>query len=125
MLHMNKRQYYGKMGEDLTAYYLVRSGYTIIRRNYRIRGGEIDIIAENDDTIAFVEVRTRSANAWESGAATVGSRKKQLIIRTAVDYLMRFPSDKQPRYDISEVTVHNGRPIHFNYYDAAFDCSQR
>lgn len=120
---MDKRHIHGKLGEDLTAYYLARSGYTILCRNYRIRGGEIDIIAENGDTIAFVEVRTRSEDAWETGAATVGRRKKQLIIRTAIDYLMKHPSDKQPRYDISDVTVRDGKAVRFAYYDAAFDLS--
>ena len=46
----------GNIGESLTAYYLERSGYKILRRNYTVKGGEIDIIAEKDGVIAFVEL---------------------------------------------------------------------
>ena len=49
----------GRIGEDLTVYYLTKKGYNILCRNYRIRGAEIDIIAENGEFIIFVEVKSR------------------------------------------------------------------
>ena len=110
----------GRLGEELTAYYLMRSGYRILRRNVRVKGGEIDIIAANDMYIAFVEVRTRDASAWESGAQTVRQRKRSLVIRAAGTYLARYPTELQPRFDIAQVTVKDGKPVKFDYIDNAF-----
>lgn len=111
----------GRLGEELTAYYLQKSGYEIVRRNFRIKGGEIDIIAKKDDIIAFVEVKTRDNSALESGAEAVKSRKRSLIINAAREYSYRYPHDLQPRFDISEVTVKDGRVIKMNYLDNAYD----
>ena len=110
----------GNVGEELTAYYLGRSGYRILCRNYTVRGGEIDIIAEKGGIIAFVEVKTRSVNAMDSGAAAVTAGKRRLIIRAAQEYLYRVGSECQPRFDISEVVLDRGKPVSFHYYDNAF-----
>ena len=110
----------GRLGEELTAYYLQRSGYEIIRRNFRIKGGEIDIIARKDDIIAFVEVKTRDISALESGAEAVKSRKRSLIINAAREYSYRYPHEMQPRFDVAEVTVREGRAVGLKYFDNAF-----
>lgn len=111
----------GRLGEELVAFYLERSGYSILRRNYRIRGGEIDIIAASTDVIAFVEVKTRHEGSMTSGFEAVGARKQRLIIRTALKFLSEFPSDLQPRFDVAEVTVRDGRVRKLKYLDSAFD----
>ena len=110
----------GRLGEELTAYYLKKSGYVILRRNFRIKGGEIDIIAEKDGIIAFVEVKTRDINALEQGAQAVGKRKRSLVIRAAQEYLFRYPQRLQPRFDISDVTVKDGKIVKFRYFDNAY-----
>ena len=117
---MNKRET-GNVGEQLTAYYLERSGYTILRRNYAVKGGEIDIIAQKDGIIAFVEVKTRGHNALDSGVSAVNSRKRRLIVRASQEYLYRVGSDCQPRFDISEVVMDGPKIVRFSYYDNAFD----
>ena len=110
----------GRLGEELTAYYLRKAGYDILRRNFRIRGGEIDIIAVKDGVIAFVEVKTRDVSALETGAEAVGGRKRSLIIKASQEYSYRYPHEYQPRFDISEVTVRNGKIIRFRYFDDAY-----
>lgn len=114
----------GKLGEELTAYYLRKSGYEIIKRNFRVKGGEIDIIAQKGDIIAFVEVKTRDITAFQSGAAAVGGKKRSLVIKTALEYSYRYPHEFQPRFDIAEVTVKNGRVIKLRYFDNAFTASE-
>lgn len=111
----------GRLGEELTAYYLSRSGYKILRRNFRIKGGEIDIIAAKDGVIAFVEVRTRDVSALAEGAVTVDARKRRLIIRAALEYSYRYPHDMQPRFDISQVTVKDGKITRLRYFPDAYD----
>ncbi|MGN0667195.1 MAG: YraN family protein [Huintestinicola sp.] len=110
----------GRIGEELTAYYLTKAGYEILRRNFRIRGGEIDIIASKDDIIAFVEVKTRNTSAIASGSEAVGRRKRRLVIRAAQEYLYRSGCGLQPRFDVSEVIVREGRPVKLRYYDNAY-----
>ena len=56
----------GNIGEDAVCGFLVRHGYEIIKRNFTVRGGEIDIIAEKADIIAFVEVKTREHGSLTS-----------------------------------------------------------
>ncbi len=114
----------GKIGEDFTAEYLNGKGYQIIMRNYRKPCGEIDIIAQKDEFIAFVEVKTRKYNSLVSGIEAVGYKKKGRIIATAECYLAEYGMDYQPRYDIADVTVSSGdniRVISFQYYEDAFD----
>ena len=107
----------GRLGEELVAFYLERSGYSILRRNYRIRGGEIDIIAASTDVIAFVEVKTRHEGSMTGGLG----REQRPHIRTALKFLSEFPSDLQPRFDVAEVTVRDGRVRKLKYLDSAFD----
>ena len=99
----------GNYGEMAVCKYLEMHGYTIVKRNYCIRGGEIDIIATNDEIIAFVEVKTRKKGSMVSGLEAVNDRKKSLIIKTATDYCSKNPMDLQLRFDVAEVIVENNR----------------
>lgn len=111
----------GNIGENSVCDYLVEKGYTIIARNYRIKGGEIDIIAANSDYIAFVEVKTRNPNSISSGFDSVNARKQYLIIKTASDYCSKYPVDLQPRFDIAEVIIINGNVQSIDYIKNAYD----
>lgn len=116
-----KKSETGRLGEEAVCRYLERYGYTIAVRNYRIRGGEIDIIAVNEDYIAFVEVKTRKPDSLVSGFDSVGKTKKGLIIRAAADYCCKNPNTLQPRFDIAQV-IFDGRKIHsIDYIKNAFD----
>lgn len=110
----------GDSGENLTAYYLERTGYSILCRNYTVRGGEIDIIAEKDGVIAFVEVKSRDISAFESGVYAVTKKKQRRIIHASQEYLFRIGSESQPRYDVADVALSDGKPLKLRYYDNAF-----
>lgn len=111
----------GKLGEERVCAFLAEKGYRIIARNYRIKGGEIDIIAENGFYIAFVEVKTRKFNSIATGFDAVTKRKKGLIIKTAADYCMKHPNMLQPRFDVAEVTAASERIVGIDYVENAFD----
>lgn len=95
----------GVLGEQHAAQYLEGHGYRIIARNFRTRFGEIDIIAQKDDILAFVEVKTRAADAWERPAQAVTAAKQKRLITTAMLYLEQNPSGLQPRFDVIEVVI--------------------
>ncbi len=95
----------GQDGEKRVAEFLRRRSFSVIKRNYQCRYGEIDIIAENNEYILFVEVKTRKENALISGIDAVDFKKQQKIILSAQDYIVKTASEKQPRFDVAEVTV--------------------
>lgn len=119
---MNKREI-GNKGEDAVCRFLEKKGYRIVKRNYFCPKGEIDIIAENNDTLAFVEVKARKENCVVTGAEAVDFRKKQRIFKTAAWYTYTNPLEKQPRFDIAEIILKNNMPYALRYYEGAFDMS--
>lgn len=95
----------GAEGEKRVANFLRRQGFQILKRNFQCKYGEIDIIAENEEYILFVEVKTRKENSLVSGVEAVDAYKQRRITLTANDYITKTECEKQPRFDIAEVTV--------------------
>ncbi len=81
----------GKRGEEIAAEYLKKQGFKIIDRNFRIRGGEIDIIALDAGTLVFIEVKTRSSAAFGSPLEAITYWKLKALIKTAQFYKLRNP----------------------------------
>jgi len=77
----------GALGEKIAADYLTGLGYTIRERNFRLREGEIDIIAEKDDFLVFIEVRTRTSNSYGTPEESVTAQKKGRLIALAEAYI--------------------------------------
>ena len=99
----------GRYGEDLAAAHLIEHGFTVIRRNYRVSRNEIDIIAENEEYILFVEVKTRSAlsidipSRYGRPSRAVTYEKRERTLYAARAYLHTHPTDKRPRMDVIEL----------------------
>lgn len=119
---VSKRQT-GNLGEDAVCAWLERQGAEILCRNFTIRGGEIDIIAQEGEWLLFVEVKTRRPGAMQSGAAAVDLKKQQHIIRAAERYLLEHPLDLQPRFDVAEVEYSGAFVRHIEYIEHAFDAT--
>jgi putative endonuclease len=81
----------GIHGETLAVSYLQKQGFIIIDRNFRIRGGEIDIIAIDRDTLSFVEVKTRMSNAFGTPLEAISYWKLKSLIKTAQYYKSMHP----------------------------------
>ena len=111
----------GKRGELAVARYLREHGYTVLTANYCCRFGEIDIIAEDETYICFVEVKTRGEGMRYAPADAVDARKRQRILTTAELYLAQNPSKKQPRLDVAEVFTKNWQVAKIHYIRNAYD----
>jgi putative endonuclease len=109
------RQVRGREGENRTATYLLSCGYTIIVRNWRTRYGEIDIIAEKADTLAFVEVKTLPSGVLQTLEHVLGSIKQQRIIETAKCFLFRHRqyNDSYIRFDVAVIDMPNFPPVYY------------
>ena len=98
----------GDFGERMAVRYLRLHGYTVKERNWRSGHMEIDIIAANLTTLAFVEVKARTYTQETLQTApppgnAVKSEKQRLTRKAAKDYLWQHPTKKQPRMDVIEV----------------------
>ena len=98
----------GRAAEDAAAALLVRSGYTIVARNVRLPGGEIDIIAREGATIAFVEVKARAGRTFGRALSAVDARKRSTLRALAADWLQIAAPGARARFDV--VTVEDGTP---------------
>ena len=103
--------YKGKSGEDLASKALEENGYKIIRRNYRVRLAEIDIIARDKDTYCFVEVKSRLSDRFGLPAEAVSVPKQNKISMAAVTFLKQNNLlDKKARFDVVTVTFDKDNP---------------
>jgi putative endonuclease len=96
----------GKRGEDLAAAYLAEAGYRIVERNYRCIFGEIDIVAEEGETLVFVEVKSRRSEVYGEPQLAVGDEKQKKISRIAMHYLQeRRLRHRLARFDVVAVKL--------------------
>ncbi len=91
--------------EDIACNYLLRSGFEILDRNYRLRGGEIDIIARRGRDVYFVEVRHRSRNSFETALESVTPGKMKKIVKIAVHFLTHRLKDSNCDYHFAVMDV--------------------
>lgn len=104
----------GREGEDRAVRFLEQNGYIVLERNFRVRDGEIDIIAQFADTLVFVEVKTLPHGTVETLAHELNSTKQQKILKTAKCYLQnhRQYSSSLIRFDVIAVDVPGLEPVH-------------
>jgi putative endonuclease len=104
------RVLFGKTGEDLACTELERRGYAILARRYRRRGGELDIIARDGQTLVFVEVKARHGGTFGEGADAVTGFKRRRIARLALDYVTRNRLHDCPcRFDVVSIRLDGDR----------------
>jgi putative endonuclease len=93
----NQHLLFGAQAEELAAAHLSAQGYTIVARNFRCHLGEIDLIAQRDETLLFVEVRARKSSDFMHPLESLSAAKLARLRRTAEYYLLRNP---HPRCNI-------------------------
>lgn len=121
MIAMNKTKI-GRFGEELAANYLQSLGYQILERNYLAKFGEIDIIAKLNDTIAFVEVKTRKNSVFGTPGQAVNYRKQSKIIKTANLYKMNCHDETVTyRFDVIEIYYDSFEKYKINHIEGAFE----
>lgn len=100
---------FGAAGEELVVTHLEKEGFTIKARNYLKRYGEIDIIAQKDDLLAFIEVKTRS-QCYENITEIITHGKQKKMIMVAKAYLAQHNiTDKFCRFDVAFIQTINGQ----------------
>jgi putative endonuclease len=98
----------GRRGEDLAAAWYLARGYEILDRNWRVAGGELDIVAASDGVLVFCEVKARSSDRFGTPAEAVGPLKQRRLRELATRYLAAWPSERRRpgriRFDVAAVS---------------------
>ena len=102
---MDKKEL-GKKGEELALRFLKKNGYRIIGRNYVCKMGEMDIIAREKDTLAFVEVKTRTSTDFGPPQLAVNSSKQRQLSKVALNFLKEKQlEDVKARFDVVAILL--------------------
>jgi putative endonuclease len=117
-----KKKELGAKGEEVAVSYLKSRGYRIVERNYRIRFGEIDIIAEQGDDLVFIEVKTRSGTLFGSPFESVTKQKQKQLSKVALEYISKQGfHDRPARFDVVGIELQKGSEM---FQDAAVELLQ-
>jgi len=117
----HERHQRGWRAEDYAANRLIRDGYHILGRNVRVGPGEIDIVAEEDRMLVFIEVRSREEGSLRRPLDTITWAKRKRVRRCGVDYVRRRRIGRvRCRFDVVEVFLDgNGQPARAEVHRAA------
>jgi putative endonuclease len=120
----DRRKRLGDAGEQAAVAHLRRLGFQILERNYRTRWGELDVVAFDGVTIAFVEVKTRLASGGRTPFESLHVRKREQVRRMAASWLSERPGRpyaRALRFDAIGVTFdHAARLVRLEHLEAAF-----
>jgi putative endonuclease len=116
----------GRKGEDMAFYFLRRQGYTIIARNWRVKGrnGEVDLIGWSGNILCFIEVKTRSSHAVKPAEAAVDHAKQAELRGMASEFLRSFARGSRPRpqsrFDVVSIYLVPGKAPEIDLFKDAF-----
>lgn len=112
----------GAHGEDLASDFLAGKGYRILGRNYRCKGGEVDIIARDGKTLVFVEVKTRRSSSYGVPQLAVTPFKQRQLMKASLTWLSSQKSHDIPaRFDVVAITLQDGKDPFIEHIQNAFD----
>lgn len=123
---MSKQNIYiGKSGEEAAVNFLKEQGYKILMRNYKTKLGEIDVIGRDRGTICFIEVKTRSSDAFGTGLDAVSKLKQRQLSKAALSFL-KYHSllNKKARFDVVSLLFSGSAPK-LNLIKNAFELDSR
>ncbi len=109
----------GKSGEEAARDYLLEKGHKILETNWRFKNYEVDIISRTENTIVFVEVKTRKSSTFGEPELFVNRKKQGFLVAAAHQYLLQNNIQLESRFDIVAVVQHNNNR-NVKHLEAAF-----
>jgi len=112
----------GNRGEELAAAFLERNGYAIVERNFRCKGGEVDIVAKDGNTLVFIEVKSRKTLTYGVPQLAVTPFKQRQISKAALTWLARnHKHDSPARFDVIAILLNSNYLHQIEHIKNAFD----
>ena len=109
----------GEIGEEMALNHLVNNSYTIVEKNWRFQKAEIDIIAQKEDTLVCVEVKTRSTSEFGDPQDFVDAKKIKLLVKAMNQYVESNDLDVDVRFDVIAI-IHNKYQTKLEHIEDAF-----
>lgn len=109
----------GKLGEERAQKFLLDQGYEILALNWRFKKAEIDIIAQQKETLVIVEVKTRTSTDFERPQEAVTLSKQRHLVRAADAYIQENEIDFECRFDVVSVLI-QGTEMEIEHIEDAF-----
>jgi putative endonuclease len=109
----------GEMGEERARMYLLENGYKVLETKWRTGSLELDIIAQKDDTLVIVEVKTRSGAFADNPEQYVDNRKIKNIVNATERYILKYDWNGDTRFDVIAVVAH-GQRFEIEHIEDAF-----
>ena len=116
---MAKHNKLGKEGELIALMFLQKEEFHILKTNWRYQKAEIDIIAQKDSFLVFVEVKTRGSKKFEKPEEAIDKKKITLYKDAAEGYLGQYPSDAEIRFDVISIVIAKDE-TQIEYFPGAF-----
>lgn len=110
----------GSSGEALAAQYLIKKGYRLLHQNWRHRHWEVDIIAERDAVLHFIEVKTRLNKKFGNPEDSVDDKKIQYLINAAEEYLYQQPQWNRIQFDILSISILKDEPVEYFFIEDVY-----
>jgi len=110
----------GKTGEATARKFLENKGYAILESNWRFHRAEVDLIAKDGNVLVFVEVKTRSSDAFGKPEAFVSTRKQRFLAEAASAYMEQSGHDWEIRFDIISVLAQPAGEALIEHFEDAF-----
>ena len=107
---MKKKDKLGELGEEMAAAFLLKKGYLIRHRNWRYDRKEIDILAQKNNMLVVVEVKTRKYDFIENPGEIVNKQKERFLVKACDAYIREFELDFETRFDVIFISFPKGKP---------------
>ena len=118
MMYSKKEK--GNLGENIAANYLIQNGYEILKRNWRYSYSEIDIIAQKDAMIIFLEVKTRQADSFTGDVPLVTRKQEYALWRGAEAYMMENEYAGEVRFDTIFILLQHDGSLSIEHLEDSF-----
>lgn len=116
---MSKHTETGIKGEQIAEIFLLKKGYLTLNNNWRYGKWEIDLVARHDDTIVFIEVKTRRSYRYGFPEEFVTPKKQQFLKQAAEAYIAQHPCNTI-RFDVVSILLVNGEAKEIQHFENAF-----
>ena len=116
----NRRKKLGAWGEDLACQYLRENGVNVIEKNVYTPYGEIDVVGEINQSIIFIEVKTRKTSSYGYPEVSINRKKAEHMVNSAMSYMQNRNSPSLPwRIDVIAILVDENKPAKIKWFQNA------
>jgi len=110
----------GHLGEKMAGEYLLKKGFNILHKNWRHSHWEVDVIASLNNTLHFIEVKTRRTNKFGFPEDDVTKKKMENLINASEEYLLLYPEWKQIQFDILSISILKNQPAEYFFIEDVY-----